>query len=116
MNKELTPLKALHSLVEIFATKKYDEKGNLIYWENILDTLSKNGEYRIIEKALKALEIIKDICEIRIAIDETKNDKYCGMVSLVCNKDIYVIYTTYDKENIQKLKLLKEVLLCGSQK
>jgi hypothetical protein len=64
MNKELTPLEALHSLVEIFATKKYDEKGNLIYWENILDTLSKNGEYRIIEKALKTLEILALVLDL----------------------------------------------------
>ena len=63
-------------------------------------------------KALRALEIIKELFEIRIAIDESENDESCGIVFLVADKDhIWEIYHTFDEENIQKLKLLKEVLL-----
>ena len=70
-----------------------------------------HNEIYNIEKELKALEIIKELMKIRIGIDESENCKSCGTVLLVGSKDIWVVYQTFDEENIQKLKSLKEVLL-----
>lgn len=67
--------------------------------------------YTNAEKKFKALEVIKELLKIKIGIDESENDKSCGTVFIVADKDhICHIYTTFDEENIQKLKLLKEVL------
>ena len=103
--------------------------GKLTYIDKVLDTqqrlimsvsseeiniLSKvfTSQVKKVRKELKALEIIKELFEIRIGIDESENDKSCAIVFLVADKDhIWEIYHTFDEENIQKLKLLKEVLL-----
>ena len=61
----------------------------------------------IIEKALKALEIIKE--NLIVSIDEDSKDKPCLMVGVKINKDnVCVIYETFDRN---KIDLLKEVLL-----
>lgn len=63
-------------------------------------------KWYIIEKELKALEIIKE--NLVVSYDENKNDKPYLMLGVKVNKDnLVVIYETYDKE---KIDLLKEVL------
>lgn len=58
------PLKALSVLVDRLAIKEYDKKGNLVYWQSTTDK-----EYNIIEKSLKALEVIKE----NVFLDEDGN-------------------------------------------
>lgn len=87
------------------------------YTQALIDTICKNyKEVKITnledEKKVKALEVIKELLKIKIGIDESENDKSCGTVFIVTDKEhIWHIYTTFNEENIQKLKLLKEVLL-----
>lgn len=103
MNKELTPLEALEKLWQ----------GAINPYEYLLDDEPNNIVLKeTIEKSLKALEIIKE--NIFVSYDESENDKPCLVLgSKTTEGEIIIFYVTYDKE---KIGLLKEVLLCGSQK
>lgn len=116
MNKELSPLEALEKLVDRLAIKKYDENGNLIYWESTTDK-----EYNIIETALKRLEKIEttthsvlreDISNKLKAFEIIKSKK----VNVRClmsgwNLGKYNSYKSHIKLTEEEYELLKEVFL-----
>lgn len=96
MNKELTPLEALeknlNKFVEILLETKHEKPTavNIAYLTNIL-RMAFHNELDIIEKSLKALEIIKEL----------PNEEKQVLLNAVY---------TYTK-NEEKYDLLKEVLL-----
>lgn len=108
-----TALKILEQLQIIIGAEKIEDLPKLA-----LETENAcyNACYKLkeTEKKLKALEIIKEIFKIEISIDDYIDTvKPCGVVFLYGKDIVWNIYKTFDKENIQKLKLLKEVLNNG---
>lgn len=81
MSKELTPLQALEKLVDRLAIKKYDENGNLIYWQSTTD-----NEYPIIKTAIKENETLKECYE-----NELKNTAYYNNLALKYKKAVEII-------------------------
>ncbi len=89
MNKGLEALEMMEMTVDVMCSREYNEAE------------------KIVEKSLKALEILKE--KLVIGYDESENDKPCLTLGFKNNKDeLFIFYTTFDKE---KIDLLKEVLL-----
>lgn len=123
MSKEISPLEALSWLIYGLTNNNYAKEElplTMSRAREIIEAALEENEYlktellglsQELKVKNKALEIIKEIFEIKIVIDENENDKSCGMVFLVGGKDlIWTIYETFDEEKIRELKLLKEVL------
>lgn len=123
MSKKLTPLQALEKLVDRLAIKKYDENGNLIYWQSTTD-----NEYSIIKTALKDYEhsqqqrelYFKQAKELKECYkNELKNTAYYNNLALKYKKALEIIkekkWLVEDIlnafiEDKEKCDLLKEVL------
>lgn len=109
-------LEALEKLVDKLAIKKYDENGNLIYWESTTD-----NEYTIIEKELKEYENLKISYLENLLNEQSKEYIYKKLKAL---DEILALYDkwlgnemsdfeffTLLNEIAHKYDLLKEVLL-----
>jgi len=106
MNKELTPLEALHKIANVEMKEQYKASKNCLVYRVISDEYSK--ELNTIEKSLKALEIIKNKFHLHIVKDE-KNGNFYAMV-MFAYKD-FPQYCIYETNNKEEYDLLKEVLL-----
>ena len=105
MSKELTPLQALEKLVDRLAIKKYDENGNLIYWQSTTD-----NEYPIIENALKKYKVLQEVHKDFV----DKNIKKLKALEIIKEKVLDMDYFNIIADNCnltyQEYNLLMEVL------
>lgn len=119
----MTGLEALKNLADRFAIKKYDEEGDLIYWEGTIDreyAIIENEFIRLykIEEAVRNISSVWANATIKLKAFEIIKEKEVDAYMLMdletleeYNEWVLKRYGAYYQLTQEEFKLLKETML-----